>query len=276
MNLLRRSGELATASLLVSIGSGLAVAFHYEAGDPFAATVAIDAVLPFGAFLRSLHFWSSQTFFLLLCLHAWHRLADLVSYRQRENGAAAWAVLTLTLPMTILALFTGYVLRWDATGQAAGIIAENLLKGIPIAGEGLNRMLVAVSDEGANRVYAVHLALTALLLGIGTWYHTRRVILSPGYWNMVLLPLMAFTFLVDAPLERMEPELILIKGPWFFLGVQELLRYLPPLLAGILIPLVPVALLGSLPLARDSRPLLKAILIWCAAYALPTFVIWLR
>ncbi len=271
-----RSGELATASLLVSIGSGLVLAYHYEAADPLVSVVAMEAILPFGAFWRSLHFWSSQAFFLLLIVHAWYRLGDLAAYRARSGGRISWAVLAAGLPLTILALFTGYVLRWDATGRAAGHIAENLLAGIPIAGQALDRLFAAVSVDGVNRVYAAHLALAILLWGIGTWYHTRRVILKSDAWTGVFFPLVASSFLLSAPLDRFDPETAIIKGPWFFLGVQELLGFLPPLLAGVLIPAVPVALFTALPCARNPRPVLAALAAWILAYAVSTLVLWAR
>ncbi len=51
----------------------------------------------------------------------------------------------------------------------------------------------------------------------------------------------------DAPLEQLANPLVTpnpAKAPWYFLGLQELLHYFPPLVAGILIPtLVVVALI---------------------------------
>jgi hypothetical protein len=51
----------------------------------------------------------------------------------------------------------------------------------------------------------------------------------------------------DAPLEQLANPLLTpnpAKAPWYFLGLQELLHYFPPFVAGILIPtLVLVALI---------------------------------
>jgi menaquinol-cytochrome c reductase cytochrome b/c subunit len=51
----------------------------------------------------------------------------------------------------------------------------------------------------------------------------------------------------DAPLEQLANPLLTpnpAKAPWYFLGLQELLHYFPPLVAGIIIPtLVVIALI---------------------------------
>jgi hypothetical protein len=41
-----------------------------------------------------------------------------------------------------------------------------------------------------------------------------------------------------------------VKAPWIFVGLQVLLEYLPPLWAGVLLPLAAVAFLALLPLAN--------------------------
>src|SRR6266508_2632855 len=77
-----------------------------------------------------------------------------------------------------------------------------------------------------------------------------------AYPHLMLRELIAFEVLTgvlvivalvwDAPLEQLANPLLTpnpAKAPWYFLGLQELLHYFPPLVAGIMIPgLVVVAL----------------------------------
>lgn len=54
----------------------------------------------------------------------------------------------------------------------------------------------------------------------------------------------------DAPLEQLANPLLTpnpAKAPWYFLGLQELLHYFPPLVAGIIIPTLVVVALVVIP-----------------------------
>jgi hypothetical protein len=54
----------------------------------------------------------------------------------------------------------------------------------------------------------------------------------------------------DAPLEQLANPLLTpnpAKAPWYFLGLQELLHYFPPLVAGIMIPSLVVVALVVIP-----------------------------
>jgi hypothetical protein len=65
----------------------------------------------------------------------------------------------------------------------------------------------------------------------------------------------------DAPLEQLANPLVTpnpAKAPWYFLGLQELLHYFPPVVAGILIPTLVVVALIVIPYSKvniEGRPL---------------------
>ncbi|HEY5164032.1 MAG TPA: hypothetical protein VII81_13565 [Terriglobales bacterium] len=62
-----------------------------------------------------------------------------------------------------------------------------------------------------------------------------------------VVALVSMALLWDAPLEQLADPMHTpnpAKAPWYFLGLQELLHYFPPVVAGVLIPtLVVVALI---------------------------------
>jgi menaquinol-cytochrome c reductase cytochrome b/c subunit len=64
---------------------------------------------------------------------------------------------------------------------------------------------------------------------------------------VLVIALVLVALLWDAPLEQLANPLVTpnpAKAPWYFLGLQELLHYFPPFVAGILIPtLVVIALI---------------------------------
>src|SRR6266849_4668426 len=81
-----------------------------------------------------------------------------------------------------------------------------------------------------------------------------------SYPHLLLRESIAFQILViltvavslfwDAPLEQLADPLLTpnpAKAPWYFLGLQELLHYFPPLVAGIVIPALVVLALVIVP-----------------------------
>ncbi len=68
--------------------------------------------------------------------------------------------------------------------------------------------------------------------------------------EVLTIVLVAVALFWDAPLEQIANPLQTpnpAKAPWYFLGLQELLHYFPPLVAGILIPTLVVVALVVIP-----------------------------
>src|SRR5712692_51117 len=94
---------------------------------------------------------------------------------------------------------------------------------------------------------------------------SAKVVGDPGpqlmtYPHLLIREAIAFQVLViamvlvalfwDAPLEQLANPLLTpnpAKAPWYFLGLQELLHYFPPLVAGIIIPTLVVLALAVIP-----------------------------
>ncbi len=67
---------------------------------------------------------------------------------------------------------------------------------------------------------------------------------------VLVIALVAVALFWDAPLEQLANPLLTpnpAKAPWYFLGLQELLHYFPPLVAGIIIPTLVVIALVVVP-----------------------------
>ncbi len=67
---------------------------------------------------------------------------------------------------------------------------------------------------------------------------------------VLVIALVAVALFWDAPLEQVANPLLTpnpAKAPWYFLGLQELLHYFPPLVAGIIIPTLVVIGLVVIP-----------------------------
>ncbi|MCL1979577.1 MAG: cytochrome b N-terminal domain-containing protein [Proteobacteria bacterium] len=262
-----RWGGGSLISLLLSIGSGVVVALQYEPGAPFYSTGAIELVVPYGSFWRGLHYYSSQAFFLLLMAH----VAVALWKNEETFPRGPWIRLCAALPCGLLLLFTGYVLRGDATGEAAGAIAEHLCLSVPLIGRQLNDLLFDLSGSGLRKVYVHHVIGLVVLGFMAAWPHLRRYTARWRSHLVLVLVIMLAAIAVPVAMEPNRFGLLFIAGPWFFLGLQELLRFLPPFVAGVLIPLLPLLMLFWLPVAGRARAgTLLAIGCWLLFYTIFT------
>jgi len=69
-------------------------------------------------------------------------------------------------------------------------------------------------------------------------------------FQVLIIAIVLLALAWDAPLEQLANPLVTpnpAKAPWYFLGLQELLHYFPPLVAGILIPTLVVISLVVIP-----------------------------
>ncbi len=72
-------------------------------------------------------------------------------------------------------------------------------------------------------------------------------------FEVMVIVLTVISLLFDAPLEWIaNPEHTPnpAKAPWYFLGLQELLRYFPPVVGGVILPVLAVLALIAIPYFR--------------------------
>lgn len=263
-------GAKSMVALYLSLLSGVLVAYQYDPAQPYYSAGSLDILVPFGAFWRSLHFYASQLFFLLSVLHF---TAIVIGREAPRVTPAGWVKLTAALMVALLLLFTGYILRGDSTGSSAGSIAENIILAVPLLGKTLNSLLFSLTADGLKRVYANHLVGLGLLWLLLSWDHVRRYQISWRSQTWLVLLTLTFCALIKAPIDPEQIGVFHIAGPWFFIGLQEILRYIPPFWAGIVWPgclLIPLCLLY--PGSRWYRQALWLSACWLLLYALLTLI----
>jgi hypothetical protein len=114
-----------------------------------------------------------------------------------------------------------------------------------------HRLLAIVPPEGIQRVEREQ----------GDRVHTWPHLLLEEFIAMAILfaGLLVFSSLINAPLRELaNPNLTPnpSKAPWYFLGLQELLRYFHPMVAGITIPTFILVGLAAVPFV-DRNPSTK-------------------
>jgi menaquinol-cytochrome c reductase cytochrome b/c subunit len=80
--------------------------------------------------------------------------------------------------------------------------------------------------------------------------HPHVVVREAIAFMLLSIVLVLIALFWDAPLEQVANPLITpnpAKAPWYFLGLQELLHYFPPIVAGVLIPLLVIVALIVVP-----------------------------
>lgn len=262
-------GARSMVALYLSLLSGVVLSLQYDPAHPYFSVSGLDVLAPFGLFWRSLHFYASQLFFVLVIIHL---LAVIIGCSYSPLSFKRWLFLILSLVVSLLLLFTGYILRGDTTGSSAGMIAENILLSVPLMGRFLDSMLFSLVDEGMKRVYANHLIGLGLLWLVLAWDHIRRYRVSWWQHPVLVLVLVGFCAVVPAPMDPEQIGVFHINGPWFFIGLQELLRYIQPFWAGIVWP---TALVAALVMIREQEMAAKARLFclgWIAIYTILTVI----
>ena len=268
-----RWGEKSLVALYLSLLSGVVLALQYNPADPLFSVSSVDILIPFGSFWRSLHFYSSQLCFVLSLFQCVAVLAGGRTVLPAEK----WLLLVGSLPTIVLLLFTGYVLRGDATGTSAGLIAENIALSVPVFGHGINAVLFSITDSGLIRVYANHIISLGLLWLVMSWDHVRRYRVGMFSHGGLVAGLAIFCLVWNAPMEPERVGVLYVTGPWFFMGLQEMLRIIDSLWAGVVFP---ASLLAALFLYRGSERRQKICAGfaggWLALYSILTVIAALR
>ncbi len=214
-------GDLATASYLLAALTGVALAVPYEPADAYGSLAALLLVNPGGVLFRNLHYWAGQACFVLTLLHAWDHLRVSTEGRVRIG---VWARLVLAVALIAFIMLSGFLLRGDADAQQALRILIEATTQIPLLGPGL-ATLVFGAAESLSIVYVQHAATATIAVWLFVIEHSRRVWPRPLSFVAVLLAVSAVSLLVSPGLhDGLDP---VVKGPWYFLGLQEILHWTP-------------------------------------------------
>lgn len=248
-------GAWALVALYLSLLSGVIVGLQYDYSTPFYSASSIDILIPYGYYFRSLHFYSSQFFFFFTCLHLIAVFKTTSGYKKIE-----WLKLMASIPVILLLLFTGYILRGDSTGASAGYIAQSIVHTIPVMGGILDSILLSLDSSGLRKVYIQHVAGLDIILLVLLWTHLRYYRIKLIEHLPICAAMLLFSVTILAPMDPEKLGTTYIAGPWFLLGLQELLRYLDPFVAGVLVPIFFMAILFCIQPTRKSHTIYLRIL----------------
>lgn len=277
------AGGLAVFLCLLLLITGILEMFYYIP-TPAQAAVSVEVItslVPFGALTRNLHFWGAQALMIVASVHLLRVvLTGAYARHRRLNYLIGLGMLVLVLLLD----FTGYVLRWDEGIRWALVVGTNLLKTVPGMGNSLYQLAVGgpqPGDSSLERFYTWHIfVLTLIMIILGAWHifrvrrdggiaapppqeradHSRisrfdllrREVLVMVIAGVILLFVSTvFPAPLERPITQATAELGVsahnTRAPWFFLWVQQMLKYGDPFFWGVALPIILLLFLALLP-----------------------------
>src|SRR3990170_4562881 len=252
-------GGITLFLFVIQVITGTLLALYYSPtpGTAYESVLAITSEVEFGWLIRSIHHWAANLMIISLVLHMLRIFFQAAYKFPRE---LTWIVGGGMFGITILFGFTGYLLPWDQRAYWATTVGTEIAGAVPLIGQPLLLLLRGgpdVTDATLTRFFGIHVLVLPLMLAELT------------AWYAVMAAIVILASLFPAGLEAKADPLLTpehIKPEWYFLGIYELLKYVPRDV-GIIGPMVLVGIIILLPLLdrnQEVRPRRRPIALACA------------
>jgi hypothetical protein len=215
------AGRIAVASFILCGLSGILLAIPYDFSRAYSSLFELLVFNPAGSFVRNIHYWSAELFFVFTLLHIYDHFSK--STESGIKNSRIWLLLCLAVVFLCYEMLSGFILKGDAAGLQARRIMGSLLEAIPFAGNMLRRAF-AGSEEHWLVIYIQHIGLGTIILLMGLYEHVKTILPRMKSFLVVFLGVILTSLFFRAPLGLLE--CYDLKGPWFFLGIQEMLHWI--------------------------------------------------
>jgi quinol-cytochrome oxidoreductase complex cytochrome b subunit len=284
-------GDLVWLSWMVVIVSGVILMLWYipTTTGAYRSIEHITYDIPFGWLVRGMHKYGADMLITCITLRI-YRMYFAGEYK--KPGELSWMWLFASLVLGMISGITGYLLIWNQRAfWAAKVVltVPTYYDEIPVLGNlGLGRATAfiflggpAVGQATITRFYAIHFGISVLFVILAEvfFYRTRRRRLSLSPFAIVLV----LAFLAYVSFERLtdmgrwaNPNRtpLPILSDWYFLALYQLVKYMPPLWAGI----APALLIGYgmlvpfMDRTKETRPFERPFFFMVGVLALTYFI----
>lgn len=213
-------GEIATSNFYISIIAGIGLALSYDVNNPFKSITFLITIDHTATFFHNLHYWSSHLFLIFTFLHT---IDHLIRKTDKKVNRKVWLHLTFSIFLIFYLMLSGFILKGDYESNLAASILRKLIQSIPLVGEQISYFLIG-NKESFQIVYFQHIATGTILLLYFIIEHSKVLFPNSKIFIISLFNSTVFS-LVLTPLPIDEFSNIL-KGPWYFIGIQEILHHL--------------------------------------------------
>ena len=174
---------------------------------------------------------------------------DNIAFIPLAGGSA----LIFSLCLCFYTLFTGFILKGDKEGLFAARIFMNLMGNIPLVGKPVSTLFILPGKDLFFLPYLYHCFFLPILILYLIRTHIKRWFPKQGFLYAGVAGLCLYALFVK-PFMDIPPDAFAeaVKGPWFFLGIQTLLKSLPATLAGLVFPALFLGCLLILPIVEQA------------------------
>jgi quinol-cytochrome oxidoreductase complex cytochrome b subunit len=212
-------GQISLATFFIAGITGIFLAIFYDTSNAYDSVSSMLITNPSASFLRSLHYWSSQLFLIFTILHTWDHLRKSTETNVK-NGV--WIRLAISIIAIFFVMLSGFILKGDADSLQAKRILTTLLDSIPLIGNLFSYSLMG-SDESFQLVYVHHIATATIFIFIIIIEHAKQIWPKSKTTIYFLIPTILLSIFFIPNLHNGIDSVM--KGPWYFLGMQELFHY---------------------------------------------------
>jgi hypothetical protein len=213
-------GTISLSLFWLVVVSGIFLAIPFDAGDPYLSVSSLVVGNPVALFIRNFHYWSSQFFLIFSLIHLYDHF-----HRKEKIGLKKGVAFRVSLGVLIvfLAMLTGFLLKGDADSQQARQILDTLIQRVPLIGKALAFSFLG-GDGSYQLIYVHHIATFTVFIAIMTIEHSHKIWPAMGDFIFSSIVVAAISLLFTASLhDGLNPT---VKGPWYFVGFQEILHWL--------------------------------------------------
>ena len=213
-------GTFALAMFWLVLLSGIILAIPFDVTTPYLSISGLMIGNPWASLTRNAHYWSSQFFLILSLIHIYDHF-----HRKKKMGFKPGIAFRLSIGVLIifLAMITGFILKGDADSEQARLILQTLTERIPLIGKSLAYSLLG-NPENYQLIYVHHIATFTVFISIIMVEHSKKF--WPPAFDFVIsfFAVLIISMIFSAPLhDNLNPS---VKGPWYFVGFQEILHWL--------------------------------------------------
>jgi ubiquinol-cytochrome c reductase cytochrome b subunit len=250
------------ALFIVSLLSGLVVAFVYYPSLAYDSVQKLNYIIPFGSFFRQLHYFSSEAFLVSIFFHIVFEL----SKNNIRISFNSWAYSILGLLVAVLLMFTGFVLKADQSANAAAQVAFSLIKDTPF----LDNLLSLFKDSTVFywKFFVWHAIFLPLIITYVIYKHVKKLSVNIGYFTIALGISAFLSLLLCMPRDiALEEKVLHVKGPWFFWGAENLLQLGLSAISVNFVLLLPFIFLMLFYKKSNQKIVKILLLLWTIIYA---------